>query len=278
MGVRWGSGCRPALRLCDDSVRRVHSAGVHSLAGQVLLQYWSVLRRADVYTVVVVAAYVAPFVCSDEAGDNGMVLGVVQPVATEQYVVFVNGSFPNTQVGCEQALFHSLLSLNFSDTFNPMEFTVLLENGFGDVELNVYAASCDGNVGLDYIIEFLNPGGFFQQEFSCTEQGMCLGVASWCCDTHSVPLLRCRGVDHLFDRCPRVRDSRLHERHEPATACFQFHGEAGEWRLRLLLLLSSASREPFTSRAPALSLHVHWLFVPVPQRRADGHAPIGVCA
>lgn len=53
------------------------------------------------------------------------------------------------------------------------QFSVLVEGDglSGQVVLNIYALACDGRVGLDYVLEFLNPGGFLVEEFSCDEQG-----------------------------------------------------------------------------------------------------------
>lgn len=46
-----------------------------------------------------------------------------------------------------------------------------MEDGFGDMILHVYAVSCDNHLSMNYVLEFLNPGGYLRQEFSCTEQG-----------------------------------------------------------------------------------------------------------
>ena len=60
-----------------------------------------------------------------ENSENGIVLGTVQPVVVEQYIVFVNQTFPNTQAGCEQILFNSMLTLNFSSTTEVMDVSRL---------------------------------------------------------------------------------------------------------------------------------------------------------
>jgi len=50
-----------------------------------------------------------------------MVLAAVEPVLSDQFVVFVNETFPNTERGCRQALANSQLTINFTSRSDTMD-------------------------------------------------------------------------------------------------------------------------------------------------------------